>query len=394
MPKRKSILILTSKTGGGHLSLAEALRDLLASGVPATEGEHEQFVADEELPAITIVDPQPRFFHLHYRFVGRKALWLWAAEFRFFDTPRRAMLAHQIFTRLVRKQLIDLLDKVQPDIILTTYPFLSYEVKRILERRSPAVPLVMLFSDANSVHAAWLTERQADATFATTRETYKQALATGFDPQRLHLVGWPVRAQFFQAYSSGKDAQKEQLARLGLAHDRFTIFLQGGGEGTARAESAINTMLVKSDLGQDLQVILAAGTNAKLLARYKNTPNLVALPYTKGIAPFMAAADVIMGKAGPNALFESVTLNKPFIATSFIPGQEQENLSFIQRHGLGWVALRPQEQLSLLTTLIHNANEMKAMSSTIEEYRCWNAAANRRIIQLVHALLNPSLFPR
>src|SRR5450759_2296545 len=118
-------------------------------------------------------------------------------------------------------------------------------------------------------------------------------------------------------------------------------------------------------------------------------PNLVALPYTKAIAPFMAAADVIMGKAGPNALFESVLLNKPFIATSFIPGQEQENLSFIQRHGLGWVALRPQEQLSLLSALVHNANEMKTMSNTIEAYRCWNAAANMRVIELVRSLLDP-----
>ncbi len=211
MPKRKSILILTSKTGGGHVSLAEALRDLLERGEATAESVYEHDAADAEAPAITIVDPQPGFFHLHYRFVSRKALWLWAAEFNFFDAPWRAMLAHRVFTRIVRQQLSDLLDKVRPDLIITTYPFLSYEVKRVLERRSPFIPLIMLFSDANSVHAAWLTERQADATFATTRETYEQALAAGFDPHRLHLVGWPVRAQFFQAYLAGKDAQKDRL---------------------------------------------------------------------------------------------------------------------------------------------------------------------------------------
>jgi UDP-N-acetylglucosamine:LPS N-acetylglucosamine transferase len=387
MPKRKRILILTSKTGGGHLSLAQALRDLLESGVSTTE--HEQDAAEAEAPAITIVDPQPDFFHLHYRFVSRKALWLWSAEFRFFDTPWRAMLAHRVFTRLVRRQLRDLLDKVQPNLIITTYPFLSYEVKRVLERCSPAVPLIMLFSDANSVHAAWLTERQADASLATTRETYEQALAAGFDPCRLHMVGWPVRAQFFQAYLLGRDAQKEQLTRIGLTHDRFTIFLQGGGEGAARIESAIDNILFRGAHTSELQIILAAGTNTSLLQRYKNMPNLVALPYTKEIAPFMAAADVVMGKAGPNTLFEAVMLNKPFIATSFIPGQEQENLSFIQRHGLGWVALQPQEQLSLLSALIHNTDEAQAMSNSIEAYRHWNAAANRRVIQLVRSLLDP-----
>jgi UDP-N-acetylglucosamine:LPS N-acetylglucosamine transferase len=388
MPERKSILILTSKTGGGHLSLAEALRDLLESGAPIAEGVYGQDAVDTEAPAITIADPQPGFFHLHYRFVSRKALWLWAAEFRFFDTPRRAMLGHRVFTRLVRRQLTDLLDKVRPGLVITTYPFLTYEVKRVLERRSPAVPLVMLFSDANSVHATWLTERRADATFAPTRETYEQALAAGFDPHRLHLVGWPVRAQFFQASLSGRDAQKAQLSNMGLAHDRFTIFLQGGGEGAASVERAVDTLLVKSALRNELQIILAAGTNRSLLERYKNVPNLVALPSTEEIAPFMAAADVVMGKAGPNALFESVTLNKPFIATSFIPGQEQENLSFIRRHGLGRVALRPEEQLALLSTLIHNTDELKAMSNTIEAYRRWNAAANMRVIQLACSLLH------
>src|SRR5205085_4698582 len=114
------------------------------------------------------------------RLVSRYALWLWAAEFRFFDTPRRALMAHHVFTRLVRRQLNALLDKVQPDLILTTYPFLSCEVMRVLEQRSSTVPLVLLFSDANGVHAAWLSERRAAATFATTRETYEQALAAGF----------------------------------------------------------------------------------------------------------------------------------------------------------------------------------------------------------------------
>lgn len=388
MPKRKRILILTSKTGGGHVSLAEALRDLLEKGASTAESGYEQYAVDTESPAITIVDPQPGFFHLHYRFVSRNALWLWAAEFRFFDAPRRAMLAHRVFTRLVRRQLTDLLDTVQPDLIITTYPFLSYEVKRVLEQRSPAIPLVMLFSDANSVHAAWLSERQADATFATTHETYKQALAAGFDAHRLHLVGWPVRAQFSQEYKSGKDAQKEQLTRLGLERNRFTVFLQGGGEGAARVEGPIDTMLVTGALSRELQIILACGTNSSLLERYKNMPNLVALPYTKAIAPFMAAADVIMGKAGPNALFEAVTLNKPFIATSFIPGQEQENLSFIQHHGLGWVALRPQEQLSLLSRLVHNDEEMKEISNTIDTYRRWNAGANTRVVELVDSLLD------
>jgi UDP-N-acetylglucosamine:LPS N-acetylglucosamine transferase len=389
MSNQKNILILTSKTGGGHISLAEALSDLLEGNVQVEGNNHEKATKDTKAAAITIVDPQPGFFHLHYRVVSRYALWLLAAEFRLLDTQRRALLAHHIFTRFVRHQLNALLDHVQPDIILTTYPFLSYEVMRVIEQRSSTVPLVMLFSDANSVHATWLTERRANATFATTRETYEQALAIGFAPERLYLVGWPVRSQFFRADLSNQEMRREKLTQLNLAPNRFTVFLQGGSEGAARVDRTIENVMAMSALTNDLQVILATGTNRNLFNRYKNMPNFATLPHTKEIASYMAASDIIMGKAGPNILFESVMLGKPFIATTFIPGQEQDNLSFIQQHGLGWVAIQREEQLSLLSSLIHNTDKLNAMSITINTYREWNISANKRVVPLIRLLINP-----
>jgi UDP-N-acetylglucosamine:LPS N-acetylglucosamine transferase len=382
MSDQKKILILTSKTGGGHISLAESLRDLLVQDEQGKEEDTNIVCSPEN---ITILDPQPRLFHEHYRLVSRYALWLWAAEFQFFDTPRRSVLAHRIFTRLVSRELHRLLDDLRPDLIITTYPFLSYEVTRVLEQRPSHIPLVMLFSDANGVHTSWLSERQAAATFATTRENYEQALAAGFAPEHLHLTGWPVRAQFSRPPLLTREARVERLTRLGLDPNRFTVFLQGGGEGAARFSRTIETVLAIGDA--NLQVILATGSNRALFERYKDTRNLAALPFTAEIAPFMAAADVIMGKAGPNMLFESVTLGKPFIATAYIPGQEEANLPFIQRHGLGWVALHSHKQHALLANLLHNPDRLNAMSATVETYRRWNSAANQRIVPLLKSLL-------
>ncbi|GAC1342267.1 MAG: glycosyltransferase [Ktedonobacteraceae bacterium] len=383
MQRHKNILILTSRTGGGHVSLAEALQDLLLEDALVRGGENEQNVP---LPVISIVDPQPHFFHRHYRIVSRYALWLWAAEFQFLDTPGRALLAHRVFTSLVRRQLTVLLKTMQPDLIITTYPFLTYEVMRVLEKHCSTVPLVTLFSDANEVHAAWLTERGAAATLAPTSETYKQALCASFAPERLHLVGWPVRAQFARASQASKEKRNELLAQLHLVPERFTIFLQGGGEGATHIDHTIENIQAVNDLTQKVQVILAAGTNRLLQDRYKDMRNLTVLPYTKEIAAYMAAADVIMGKAGPNILFESVRLGKPFVATSYIPGQEHANLTFIQHHGLGWIALHGQEQQALLTSLVDNSDQLHAMSATINAYRSWNVEATARIVPLIHSL--------
>jgi UDP-N-acetylglucosamine:LPS N-acetylglucosamine transferase len=371
--EQQRILILTSKTGGGHVSLAEALRDRLSA----------EYTAE-------IVDPQPTLFHTHYRLVSRYALWLWAAEFRAINTPWRSLQAHRVFTQLVVRQLGALLDRVQPDAVITTYPFLSHEARRALLSRSPHIPFVMLFTDPEDLHASWLTERAADATFAPTRETYAEALAAGFSPARLHLTGWPVRDQFYQVAEAPQPEQREQrdvrakmLRGLGLDPGRFTVFLQGGGEGAARFALTVETVLGTSDA---VQVILACGTNAALLARFTGAPRIHALPFTREIAPYMAAADVVMGKAGPNMLFEATTLGKPFIATAYIPGQEEANLAFIQRHGLGWVALRPREQGELLATLSSTPDQLRAMVATVDAYRAWNAEATEAIPPLVRAL--------
>jgi processive 1,2-diacylglycerol beta-glucosyltransferase len=360
----RTILILTSKTGGGHISLAESLRDRLAYKY-----------------TIELLDPQLRFFHWHYRLVSRYALWLWAAEFQLLDRPWWALQAHRIFTYTVTKPLEAAIKRMQPDLIITTYPFLTYEVVQSLQKLGLEIPFVMLFADPNRVHATWLTERHATATLAPTRETYAQALSVNFDPARLHQVGWPVRDQFYRVNASQR---AETLERLGLNPACFTIFLQGGGEGVAQFGRTVEHVL---GVNRELQVILATGTNHALLMRFNGVKNLYALPFTKEIAPYMAAADVIMGKAGPNMLFETVTLGKPFIATSYIPGQEEANLEFIRRHKLGWVALRAEQQHLLLSKLLADPSEVQAMEASVAAYRQWNTEHADLIPQIIEGLL-------
>jgi processive 1,2-diacylglycerol beta-glucosyltransferase len=240
----------------------------------------------------------------------------------------------------------------------------------------------MLFADPNGVHASWLTARDVAATLAPTRETYAQALSANFPSERVHQVGWPVRGQFYRVQSEQRSAL---LAEMDFDCQRFTVFLQGGGEGTAQFGRTVERVLTIPQI----QVILAAGTNQALITHFAHRPmsNLFVLPFTKEIAPYMAAADVIMGKAGPNMLFESVTLGKPFIATAYIPGQEQANLEFIQRHKLGWVALEPDKQLALLEKLVAAPQELQIMQAGVEAYREWNNQRADMVVPVIEGLL-------
>ena len=360
---KPKILIFTSKTGGGHISLAEALRDRLADDY-----------------TIEMLDPQPGIIHLHYRLVSRHALRVWAMEYNMSDGRRRSRMAHLSFTVLMERYLRNALRKSQPDLVMSTYPFLTCEVTHAIQRTHRNIPFVMLFADPNGVHQSWLTERRASAVFAPTRETFAQALQAKFLPERLYLSGWPVRAQF---YRTSFAPRPEMLSSMGLEPGFFTVFLQGGGEGAARFVRTVENVLALPGV----QIILACGTNHALYERFQGVKHVQALPFTKEIAKFMAASDVVMGKAGPNMLFESVTLGKPFIATAYIPGQEQANLEFIQRHRLGWVALDAASQQSLLRTLSTNQSALAEMQSGVETYRKWNTTANETIQIVVKNLI-------
>lgn len=360
-----NVLILMAKTGGGHLSLAEALRDLL-----------------RPLAHATILDPSPPIIHYHYRLLSRHARWVWSLEYRLANNAPGAFLSHYIYTRVFAHSLHAMLEEQQPDMVLSTYPFLTFEVLHAIKRSSRPVPFVMLFADPERVHHTWLTSRAAALTLAPTRETYAQAHQAGFAPTRLHLSGWPVRAQFWQ---TSPRVRQDMLAQLGLDPHCFTVFVQGGGEGTAGFATTVEAIRAAGAANPEapVQVLLAAGTNQQLLQRFQGVPNVRPIPFTPTIAPYMAAADVVMGKAGPNMLFETITLGKPFIATTFIPGQEADNLAFIRRYHLGWVALEQRDQYNVLCSLLQDRRRLEITTALVEQYRTWNTAATATIAPVI-----------
>jgi UDP-N-acetylglucosamine:LPS N-acetylglucosamine transferase len=311
--------------------------------------------------------------------LSRRALGLWAAEFYATNTPARARAIHRLLDLLLGRRLAALLATHQPDLVISTTSLLTDAVLRALARRRRAAPFAMLFADAQQLHATWLTARAAAATLAPTRESYQEALAAGFAPERLHLTGWPVRSQFAHAGASDRAAT---LRRLQLDPERFTVFVQGGREGTANVVRAVESALHSSAL----QVVLAAGTNGALLERFHGIDRVRAIPFTPQVAPLMAAADVVLGKAGPNVLFEAVTLGKPFIATARIPGQETGNLAMIERYGLGWVALEPRQQRALLAGLAGSPARLAEQARSVARYRAWNSAAAEAIEPLLRDL--------
>jgi UDP-N-acetylglucosamine:LPS N-acetylglucosamine transferase len=109
------------------------------------------------------------------------------------------------------------------------------------------------------------------------------------------------------------------------------------------------------------------------------------------IAPYMAAADVIAGKAGASFISEAFMLEKPFLVTAFIPGQETPNLGFIQQHNLGWVCPETTVQTELLIRIASNPGMIAEKMDSIRAYKAWNIQANQHIYPIFDRLLSSKI---
>lgn len=364
---KPTIMIVTSATGGGHISLAHALQEMLAANYETR-----------------IVDPHPHFVHRYYTWAGRRSSRFYGASYRFSDNERSALRLHTMLTQLVRKPLQAFIEEIQPQLIITTHTLISYEIAQVCRRLRKSIPLVFQLSELECVHSTWLTLKDAGAYLVPTREILAQAQARGIDERRLHLTGFPVRQQFLRDYTV---RSADLLSSLDLDPTAFTIFLQGGAEGAAGLERTVNSILAAGETGRTIQILLAVGTNKQLARRFSGVPHVKAVSFTTEIASYMAAADVISGKAGPNFIIEAAMLGKPFLATGYIPGQEQPNLAFLQRHNLGWVCLTNDEQQAVVANLVRNPSVMAEKLASVQAYRDWNVQAYRETRTIINGLL-------
>ncbi len=195
-----------------------------------------------------------------------------------------------------------------------------------------------------------------------------------------------MRQQFLQDYSANR---ADLFTSLQLDPTLFTVFLQGGAEGAASIEQTVKSILAS---GKPIQILLAAGTNKPLAARFSNVDRVRVIPFTRHIAPYMAAADVVIGKAGPNTIIETVMLAKPFVATAFIPGQEAPNLAFLERHNLGWVCLEREAQQTLIVQLATNPALIAEKMLDIQNYRAKSMQGRLIISNVIDQLVQPLTF--
>ncbi|MGU9980317.1 MGDG synthase family glycosyltransferase [Phreatobacter sp. HK31-P] len=324
------VLVLMSRTGGGHLASARALE--------------AEFQAQRPGCRVTIVDlltdhiafPFSRMPHGYDALVGRTPR-LWHAMWRVTTFAPVARSSAAIVRRLSRSKIEALLRATRPDLVVSVHPLVNHLVIPVLERVAPRTRYVTVVTDLGGIHPLWLHPRNA-AIYLPTERAVELAAARGLPRQRLHAHGLPIRADFARAAAGRDDTRRT----FGLDPDLPAVLVMGGGGGIGPMEaivSATATALAAASPGRPAaQIVAVCASNARLKARLEAASwpiPVTALGYVDRMSDLMQASDLLVTKAGPGTIAEASVRGLPMLLYGFIPGQEGANVDHVVDAGAG-----------------------------------------------------------
>jgi len=354
--KKPHVLILFSDTGGGHRSASEAIIEALGLefGDTITTEMVDFFKEYAPIPFNKMPDLYPQLV---------KATHLWQAGFYATDGRPQARVITSAFWPYARRAAKKLLNNHPSDIIITTHAAAnSVALKALGKNRSRR--FITVVTDPVSTHALWFDKR-ADLILVPTDMAAERAIAYHMPPEKVHVVGQPV-ADRYCAPPGNKRALRK---KLGWPQDKMITLLIGGGEGMgpiAHTADAIDTS------GLDLGLVIIAGRNARLQAKLEshdwNIPTRI-YGFTRDLPDFMRAADVLVTKAGPGTIAESMNAGLPIILNARVPGQEDGNVTYVQKERVGVWAPRTDRVVRTLKKWLENPEERERFSEN-----CLNSA--------------------
>jgi 1,2-diacylglycerol 3-beta-galactosyltransferase len=272
----------------------------------------------------------------------------WGAIYHFSNTRPAFATLRATFGGRVRRILEAKLAECDPDVVLSVHPLLNHIASAAIAYSSRPRGLMTVVTDLVEFHRGWAFPR-ADLVVVPTVEARDRVLRAHVPAERVKVMGLPVDLRFRPA----APGEKERLRTgLGLAEDRPTILVAGGGDGSGRLLQKVRALALEP---HEWQAIVVCGRNETLrrrLSRRRFRTPVVVLGFVENMPELLRASDLAVTKAGPGAIAEALATGLALVLTSYLPGQETPNVEFVCRNRLGVYAPRPEELVDSVSRLL------------------------------------------
>lgn len=246
-------------------------------------------------------------------------------------------------------EAVKIIRDYRPDVVFSKGGFVSVPV--VLAAKKCHVPVIIHESDMTPGLANKLSIPSATKVCCNFPETLKKLPA-----DKAVLSGSPIRKELLEG------DKKAGFAFTGLDKARPILMMMGGSTGSRIINQILREAL--PELLKEFQVIHLCG-KGNLDASLENTPGYVQYEYiSRELKDLMAISDVILSRAGANAICELLALKKPNVlvplSAAVSRGDQILNAASFKRQGFSYVIQEEELTPSSLLAAVRKVYQDRA----------------------------------
>jgi len=339
----KRILILTAGFGEGHNSAARGVRAGLARVAPKVEVElrdlfPETFGIFNEIVRrlyLALINRWPKSWGYVYNWLDRKK-----------DFDKRFQRFHGL-----KKNLGRLLDRFQPDVVVSTFPPYPYLLQQILGNERGCKNIAVI-TDSITVNAIWYRS-PADYFLVANEQSAAVVRDGGVPPEKIKVFGFPVSPRFAD-FTKDRQSPSEVIPRV-----LYVI-----NAGTRRAPQ-----LARKLLTLNIHLTVTVGRDEKLrrgIEKAAADHKIDIFRWTDELPRMLCENHLLIGKAGGATVQETIAAGCPMIINHVVSGQEEGNARLIVETISGAIALSNEEVVTQVQRAFAiNAKQWREWSTNI-----------------------------
>lgn len=319
-----TVLLLSAPIGSGHKLAAEALQEELS--------QYKQINVIHG----NIFDFFPHFlgqsFLRIYLWILRCCPWVYELAYKWGNKQGGSLWLRSLLNKILARLGNTYLQKIKPDVVIATHATPA-GIMADYKKNHPNLYLSAVITDF-TIHRWWICD--GVDTYFIADEKLRTKLSVSAE---VKAYGIPLRRQFVH---NDKKMYRQKMCWKDNDH---VCILMGGGEGLLPMDKIIANLLLLQK--ENLKIVAITGHNKQLYEKLsqKYVDKITIYGFRNDVPQMMAAADIIITKAGGLTSAEVLASNLKFLIYNPLPGQEEGNAEFLQKY-CGAVIARNLKELT------------------------------------------------
>lgn len=351
----KKVIIFYASYGGGHLSAARSIKENMETNY---EDIDVKLIDCMEYVNKTV----NKITTKAYSEMAKKAPKTWG---RVYWKSQKGPLA-QISTtsnKILSIKLYKLLKDFEPNLIVSTHPFGSQMCAYLKKHGKLNAKIATVMTDY-APHDQWLVfNKYVDYYFVSHDGMKKELHEKGIPNEKIFATGIPLSNKFLLKYD-----KPTILKSFGLSPDKKTVLFFGGGEFGLGKTQTFKIFKSFVECPENIQIVAISGKNPKMKEAFENlveslnkTDSVKILEYTNQVPELMSISDLVVTKPGGLTTTESLASGLPIVVINPIPGQEEENATYLEENKVAIWLKKDDNVEAILKDLFSNPEKMQEM---------------------------------